>query len=390
MRALNQNLIDTGSPPIPEAYGWTERYDGRHGPLILLSQAAPTDPPPGAFLDRMAAAVRDPGTSRYGPIRGDAALCDAYAAHVSEIYDARVGANEIAITPGCNQAFVVTMMALAPAGSAVILPSPWYFNHKMTLDLLGVETRTLACDAAQGFVPNVADAERLIDGRVRAIVFVTPNNPTGAIYPPETIAAFADLARRRGLWLVIDETYRDFLPDGAGRPHVLASGGAWPGDVIQLYSFSKSYCIPGHRLGAIVAGGKVQEQMAKILDTLQICPPRAAQSAVAWAISNLAPWRQDNRRRINARGALFRRICGELDGWQLASIGSYFAYLRHPFEGISSPRVVEQLAAERGVLCLPATYFGAGQERFLRVAFANADDATLAALPARFRGMSMA
>ncbi len=390
MPSLNQHVSDTGSPPIPEAYGWTERYDGRHGPLILLSQAAPTDPPPAAFLDRMAAAVRDPDTSRYGPIRGDAVLRDAYAAHVSEIYDARIGANEIAITPGCNQAFVVTMMALAPAGSAVILPSPWYFNHKMTLDLLGVETRTLACDAAQGFVPRVEDAERLIDSRVRAIVLVTPNNPTGAIYSPETIAAFADLARRRGLWLVIDETYRDFLPDDAGRTHDLACAGAWPDGVIQLYSFSKSYCIPGHRLGAIVAGAAVQTQMAKILDTLQICPPRAAQAAVAWALPNLGSWRQANRRRINARGRLFRGICNDLDGWQLASIGAYFAYLRHPFAGVASPRVVERLAAERGVLCLPATYFGPDQEGFLRVAFANADEPTLAALPARFRGLQVA
>ncbi len=87
------------------------------------------------------------------------------------------------------------MMALARAGDNVLLPTPWYFNHEMTLTMLGVEPRALPCDPAAGFVPDVATAEALIDARTRAIVLVTPNNPTGAVYPPQTIAAFAALLR---------------------------------------------------------------------------------------------------------------------------------------------------------------------------------------------------
>jgi aspartate/methionine/tyrosine aminotransferase len=236
-------------------------------------------------------------------------------------------------------------------------------------------------------VPEVAEAARMIDATTRAIVLVTPNNPTGAVYPPETIAAFALLARQRGIWLVLDETYRDFLPDNVQRPHDLFREPGWQDGLLQLYSFSKSYCIPGHRLGAIVAGERAQNQMAKILDTIQICPPRAAQAAVAWALPALTGWRDGNRRRINTRGARFREICKDLEGWTLESLGAYFAYLRHPFEHMPSTRVAETLAASRGVLCLPASYFGSGQEGFLRVAFANADDATLGALPGRFRGL---
>ena len=106
------------------------------------------------------------------------------------------------------------MMALARAGDAVILPTPWYFNHKMTLDLLGIEAIPLPCLAEAGFVPEAAAAARLVGPRTRAIVLVTPNNPTGAVYPPATIRDFAELCRERGLALVIDETYRDFLPAG--------------------------------------------------------------------------------------------------------------------------------------------------------------------------------
>ena len=103
-------------------------------------------------------------------------------------------------------------------------------------------------------MPDPEEAEALLDPSVRAIVLITPNNPTGAVYPPGVIAAFAALAQRRGLWLILDETYRDFLPEGQDRAHGLFTDPAWIDSVIQLYSFSKAYCLPGHRLGAVVAG----------------------------------------------------------------------------------------------------------------------------------------
>ncbi len=82
---------------------------------------------------------------------------------------------------------------------------------------------------------------------------VTPNNPTGAVYPPELLLELFTLCRKHGAWLIVDETYRDFLPDGYGAPHPLLP--IRLGDtLILLYSFSKSFCIPGHRLGAITAG----------------------------------------------------------------------------------------------------------------------------------------
>ena len=111
-------------------------------------------------------------------------------------------------------AFFVAMMLLAHRGDAVLLPTPWYFNHQMSLDMLGIEPRPLPCRADAGFVPRVEDAEALIDDKVRAIVLVTPNNPTGAVYPAHVIESFAQLCRKRGIYLVIDETYRDFLPTG--------------------------------------------------------------------------------------------------------------------------------------------------------------------------------
>ena len=387
---INPLVAGLGSPPIPEAQGWLRRYDGGLGPLLDLSQAAPGYPPHPDLLERLAAAAAAPGVARYGPILGDSELRAAYARHVSSLYGAALRPDDVAITAGCNLAFFAAALLLARHGDSVLLPAPWYFNHEMTLATLGVEARPLPCRAESGFVPDPDTAAGLIDDRTRAIVLVTPNNPTGAIYPAATIEAFADLCRARRIWLVVDETYRDFLPDGASRPHALLARPEWRDHLIQLYSFSKSYGIPGHRTGAIVAGDALVRQIGKILDSVQICAPRAAQAALPWAVDGLAGWREDNRRAINARARVFSQALAETPGWRVEALGAYFAYVRHPFTGLPGARVAEALAAERGVLVLPGSFFGPGQEDHVRIAFANVDRDGLAELPRRLTGWSPA
>ena len=382
MPPLNQSLLDTGSPPIPEIQGWGRAYSGGRGPLLNLCQAVPAYPPPSTMLERLAAAAGDPATASYGPIPGDEALRNAYAAHLRRLYGGRCEAGQVAVTAGCNQAYFVTMMALARRGDAVLVPTPWYFNHAMTLEMLGVEPRPLPCDAAAGFVPDPDAAEALIDARVRAIVLVTPNNPTGAIYPPAVIARFHALCRRRGLWLVLDETYRDFLPPGYGAPHALLADGEWPGDVVQIYSFSKSFAVPGHRLGALAAPASLVPQLGKVMDCVQICAGRAAQGAVAWGLEALDDWRAANRAEMHERAEAVRGAFQRLPDWRLDALGAYFAYVRHPFGDASAWQVAEVLAREHGLMCLPGPAFN-GRDAHLRIAFASVPTADIGALGER-------
>ncbi len=387
MLQLNPDLLDTGTPPIPAARAWMTRYSGSFGQPIDLSQAAPGSAPPDELLARLGAAAARPDIARYGAILGDADLRESYAAELTTLYGGDIGPADVAITAGCNLAFVAAVLAVAKAGDNVILPAPWYFNHQMTLTMLGIEARPLICRPEDRFVPNLAAAEALIDARTRAIVLVTPNNPTGAIYPEGLIAAFAGLARARGIALIIDETYRDFLSPGANRAHGLFTDPTWHDHVIQLYSFSKAYAVPGHRVGAITAGPAALAQVLKVLDSFQICAARPAQGVLAWAIGALQPWRAEVRAAINARIQAFQTVVAACPGWEISSIGAYFAYVRHPFDGAPAERVAEVLAAERGVLGLPGSYFGPGQERHLRFAFANADVAAISGLPARLAGL---
>jgi aspartate/methionine/tyrosine aminotransferase len=381
---LSSRIRATDVPPIPAARAWAARYDGRAGPALDLTQAVPGYPPPPALLAKLAEAAGSAACAGYGPIAGDAALREALAADVSAFYRAPVAATSVAITAGCNLAFAMAMQVLAAEGEAVLLPTPWYFNHHMALTMQGVRTIPVPTRPEDGFVPDPARiAALLAEHKPRAVVLVTPNNPTGAIYPAAVIAQVAADCRRHGAALLLDETYRDFLPADRVPPHALFDDPDWGAVLLHLYSFSKAYCVPGHRVGAVVAGPAVMAELEKALDTLQICPPRPPQTALTWAIPALAAWRAGNRALMAERAAFFRDAVSQLPGWRLDAIGTYFAFLRLPEAAPDAMRAAEILAAEQGLMTLPGPFFGPGQDRHLRLAFANAAEPVLAQVPAR-------
>ena len=258
MATPNSLVRDTASPPIPQVQAWGRAYDGHRGNLIDLCQAVPGYPPPPAMLERLAGAAGRPEAAKYGLILGDEALREAYAAHLSAFYDGQIGADQVAITAGCNQAFFAAILTLVERGGRVMLPTPVVLQPQDDLRHAGPADAGPALHSpSAASCPIPEEAERLLDTSVRAIVLVTPNNPTGAIYPPQTIAKFHALCQRRGLWLILDETYRDFLPPDRAAPHGLMGDKAWPDHLVQLYSFSKAYAMPGHRVGALAAAASL-------------------------------------------------------------------------------------------------------------------------------------
>ena len=394
MRNLNPLLGQTIAPPVMEARRWLEGVTfSAERPLMNLSQAAPVDPPPEGLRRAMAEALLERDESHlYGPVLGLDALRAELAAKWSADYGGAVDAGQVAITAGCNQAFCAVMATLAQAGDAVILPTPWYFNHKMWLDMTGIETQVLA--TGEDLIPDPEAAEALIQARTRAIVLITPNNPGGVEYPAPVMAAFRDLARRRGIALIVDETYRDFH-SVTGPPHDLLSDPDWDETVITLYSFSKSYRLTGHRVGAIIASGARLREAEKFLDCVAICPAQVGQIGALWGVRNLTEWLAGERLEILDRRAAMEAAFQRLPDWHLQGCGAYFAYVRHPFAQ-ASDAVARRLVREAGVLALPGTMFGpareaggSGQaETTLRLAFANADAAGLGQLAARLSDLT--
>ncbi|MBL0373608.1 aminotransferase [Rhizobium sp. KVB221] len=389
MPAFNPLIARLSPPPIPSVLAWAKAYDGSRGQLIDLSQAVPGYPPHPHMLNWLSEMAGSRDYTSYGAIEGEDVLRVAYAQHMTEVYAAPVAADNIHITSGANQAFMCVAMAVTGYGDTVAMTNPYYFNQETTLAMLGIKSTLIACDPQNSFLPNLETVRAALVSGVKALVLVTPNNPTGAVYPSGLLREIFMLCRQNGTWLILDETYRDFLAADAGAPHDLLSIPGWEDNLALTYSFSKSYCIPGHRLGAITAGAEMVDQVAKIMDNLQICAPRAPQAAVAKAIPALRDWRIANRAEIAGRADALRDVMSRLPHWGLQALGAYFAYIKHPFEGVRSEVVAEKLAREAGIVCLPGVYFGEGQESYLRFAFANADAPTIRLLEARLANFTL-
>ncbi len=382
----------TFAPPVMEARRWLDGVTfPADRPLINVSQAAPVDPPPEALRQVIAdTALNNPEAHLYGPVLGLPELRAEVALQWSAAYGATLVAENVAITSGCNQAFCATMMSLAGEGDEVILPTPWYFNHKMWLDMNGLTCVPLA--AGEGLLPDPEQAERLITDRTRAIVLVSPNNPGGVEYPDTLLRAFYDLAKRRGITLVVDETYRDF-DARTGAPHDLLRDTDWGDTLVQLYSFSKAYRLTGHRVGAMLTSPTRLAEAEKFLDTVTICPNQLGQHAALWGMQNLTQWLAGERAEILDRRAAIEDNMPKLTarGWQLMGNGAYFAYLRHPFD-MPSNVLAEKLVAEASVLVLPGTMFRPADDpsgaRELRLAFANVNRAEIGTLFDRLAALS--
>lgn len=383
-------VLATLAPPVMEARRWlAETVLPANMPLLNLSQAAPVEPPPLPLREAMAQAIlTEPATHLYSPVLGNPALRAALAARTAAIYGGRVEAAQVALTAGCNQAFCTVVSALCAPGDAVILPTPWYFNHQMWLSLNGIEAVALTTGA--GLLPDPDRAAALIGPRTRAIALVSPNNPGGVEYPPALIAAFAALCARHGIALILDETYRDFHA-AEGAPHGLFADPAWDEVLVHLYSFSKAFRLTGHRVGAILAAPHLLAEVEKVLDTVTICVSGPGQMAALWGLTHLTEWLAGERAEVLRRRQAITATLGALPGWDLVGCGAYFAYVRHPFDA-PAPAVARRLLAEAGVLVLPGTMFRPADDpaglRELRIAFANADSGQIADLGARLRPLT--
>jgi len=383
------NLI---APPIKAARKWLEGMEfPADRPLIDVSQAAPTAPPPLKMRQAMADHVLSEGDAHlYGPILGNLDLRASLAGKWSRTYKTDFSQENIAITSGCNQAFCAVVASLCQAGDDVILTAPWYFNHDMWLTLSDVNTRPLYCDNT--LIPDPNDAEKMINDRTRAICLVTPNNPAGVEYSDDLLNGFIDLSQKHNVKLIIDETYLDFRT--IDDVHTLWAHPAAQDHLIVLYSFSKAYRLTGHRVGAVIASPHQINEIEKFLDTVTICPAQTGQFAAKWGLEHLDDWVEQERQKMIQKLTKLRQTFERLVpfGWKLLGSGAYFAYIAHPFK-MTSISAAQALLKQGHVLALPGAFFSPDETRLghnhLRVAFANIDAETIETLVDRLIEVSI-
>jgi len=379
MSAISPTLLGTLDPPVMEAFGWLEGVDfPPDRPLISLSQAAPNLPPPLELRQALAdAALNNDDAHFYGPVLGLPELRQEIAAQWSQIYGGDISVDDVAVTAGCNQAFCTAVTTVASAGDQVILPTPWYFNHKMWLDMANICTVPISVGA--NMLPQPDEAAKHITSKTRAIVLVTPNNPTGAEYPAALLEEFAELCRANNIALIIDETYRDFLSHDQ-RPHDLFRDPKWRGTLFHLYSFSKIYRLTGHRVGVMIADRRQIEQAEKVLDTVTICPNQLGQIGALFGLTSLKDWARNQTMNIRKRRIAVGKAFAAQSRFRLLSAGAYFAYFEHDTSG-GSDALAKEMIHKAGLLMMPGRMFVPENctkaDSQMRMAFANVDETGL-------------
>jgi len=388
--SVSPNIEQVHFPPISEVKSWIAgRVFPPERPLVDLCQAIPDYPPPPELAAHLKPLLDDPATSRYSPDEGLPEVREAVAAWYARRYGAGPRPSEICLSIGASQAFWLAMTVLCRAGDEVVVPLPAYFDHPMALQALGIRCVYAPFDAAAGGLPDVAALAALLTPRTRAILLVTPSNPTGAILPPATIRRLFELARERNVALVLDETYNAFLPGGAA-PHDLFADPAWSDHFVQIASFGKTFALTGYRAGALVASERFIHHALKVQDSMAVCQPRITQQAVLYGCEHLDDWVAANGTMMTRRHDLFRaEFTRPGNPFALAASGAFFAWVRHPFSGEPGRSVARRLAQEAGVICLPGEVFGPGLEGYLRLAFGNIGEGTIGEAVRRFRELPL-
>ena len=383
---------DVDPPPVLEVKSWISDPDLQPSkPIIDVSQAAPTEPPPDKMLKFMADKVlSDNAVNTYGPVLGLDELRESLARQWSSQYNGKISKKNVAITSGCNQAFCASIATFTSENDEVIVPTPWYFNHHMWLQMAGVKTVPLQTDS--NMIPIFEKAEALITDRTRAIVLVSPNNPSGSIYSNELLQKFYKLCSSNNIRLILDETYKDFHPN-VSQPHKLFENNDWKQTLTILYSFSKTYRMTGHRVGALLTSDENLLEVEKVLDTFTVCPPQLGQYAANWGLANLETWTSDRRTEILERAKHFSKKFEPLSaaGWSLRGCGAYFAFVDHPFKE-GSETLAPLILRDQGILLMPGTMFYPKYDphgpRTFRIAFANIDKNKITTLLERLKNLS--
>jgi aspartate/methionine/tyrosine aminotransferase len=377
-------------PPISEVRQWAARRGDVPGmPLIDLCQAVPDYPPARELTDYLATIVGDPLTARYTPDEGLPGVRESLAHRYRRVYGAEISPDNLCLTIGASQAFWLAMVTLCRAGDEVIVQTPYYFDHDMGLAMLGIGRVYAPFDPQGGGLPSVAAIRGLITPRTRAILLVTPSNPTGVVTPPEILEELYLLAAEMGIALVLDETYADFIP-GSIPPHRLFTDPSWGDHLVQIISFGKTYSLTGFRAGLLAGGAELIHHALKAQDTMAVCQPRITQLALEYAADHLDYWVVANCAAMDRRHRCFLEAFSRPGNpFTLVTSGSFFGWVRHPFTGCSGREAARRLVEEAGLLTLPGEVFGPGMEGYLRLALGNIGEDAIPAAVERLRGFAV-
>jgi aspartate/methionine/tyrosine aminotransferase len=344
---------------------------------ISLGQGVVHYGPPLAALDAVRDALGDPETHTYQDGAGTPLLIEAIQHKLQRDngIDVALG-SRVMVTAGGNMAFVHAILAITQPGDEVVLPVPFYFNHEMAIQMAGcTPVRVRTDDRYQLDVDAIRAA---VSPRTRAIVTVSPNNPTGAVYSEAALRSVNALCQERGLFHISDEVYEYFTY--AGTRHV--SPGSFDGahaHTISLFSLSKAYGFAGWRIGYMAYPESLADAVAKVQDTILVCPPVISQVA---AVAAMAVGPAYCRRHLQPLAEIHDIVTRELRLLEpLCTVppsdGAFYCFVRINAD-VDPMQTAERLIREHKVAVIPGTAFGVTEGCYFRVAYGALQKETVA------------
>lgn len=311
----------------------------------------------------------DEGHTHYGPDRGAPELRRLIARKLQNQCQASYRwEDEILVTAGGQAALHIAIMAMANPGDEIIILLPHYPPYVVNAQLAGAKAVYVKVKSEDGFVPDPAAIEEAITEKTKIIIVLTPNNPTGSVYPEETLQGILDLAKKHKIVLISDEVYETLVFDGAEHKSLLSLPDA-KDYVVQINSFSKTYAMTGLRVGYLVASSDKVLQFLKYHHTVNISANVPSQMACIAALKGPQDCVEEMRQAYLQRRDMLMERLNDIPGIHCQTPkGTFFAFADIRELGVPSLEFVQYLVKEAGVVLTNGSGFN--YEGFVRLSYA--------------------
>src|ERR1700730_214873 len=364
--SLAHGPAETGHSGIREIANEAIRTPG----AIRLEVGQPNFPTPQHIGDAGKRAI-DEGKTYYTHTQGLLSLREKLVVKLARVNGIKVTPDRIACTPGGVGAIAAVFAAVLEDGDEVLLPDPGWPNSRMMLSWTDAKGVFYPCRPPDGFQPDLDALARLITPRTKILVVNSPNNPTGAIYPLETVTRFVELAQRHNLWLVSDECYDQIVLDGTWTsPASIA-----PDDprIASVFTFSKSYSMTGWRIGYVAAPAELIDTATKVLESNSSCVSTISQVAAEAALDGPQDCVGEMVAAYRHRRNLVVDILREAGMLVNEPTGAFYCMADISRSHLPSRDFAFRLLREKGVSVAPGSAFGEVAGGAVRISLASLD-----------------
>jgi aspartate/methionine/tyrosine aminotransferase len=371
MTPQSDRLLAVQTPIIPTVGALIQATPG----TISLGQGVVFYPPPPEAIAQITRFLANPHNHKYQEVQGIAALQAAIAAKLHTENGIIVDhASRIVVTAGSNMGFMNALLAIADPGDEIILQVPYYFNHEMAIRMANCHPVLVETD--DRYQLQIEAIRQAITPRTKAIVTISPNNPTGAVYPETALQAVNQLCQEQEIYHIHDEAYEYFTYDNVAHfsPGSIPSSSAY---TISLFSLSKAYGFASWRIGYMVIPVHLMAAVMKIQDTIAICASVISQYAALGALQAGVSYCHKHLQAIaQVRQICLKEFAAIQDICTIPPAEGAFYFLLKVHTDLDDFELVKRLIQAHQVAVIPGTTFGINQfsktqDCYVRVAYGS-------------------